>query len=76
MYFSPNSRKIIKIEPIPDCISFCIPTTAADHFQDLLQIATPEPFLFCGDVSEDMKQAVLSVGLDATFVLRFFGFNR
>lgn len=51
-------------------------TTAAGHFPELLQIATPGPFLFCGDVPDQLKQAALGMGLDATFAPRSFGFNR
>ena len=51
-------------------------TTAAGHFPSLLQIAVPGPFLFCGEVPEELKQAALGMGLDATFAPRAFGFSR
>ena len=51
-------------------------TTAAGHFPDLLQIAVPGPFLFCGNVPEDMQQAAIGMGLDATFASNIFGFER
>ena len=51
-------------------------TTAAGHFPDLLQIAAPGPFLFCGNVPEDMQQAAIGMGLDATFASNIFGFER
>ena len=51
-------------------------TTAAGHFPSLLQIATPGPFLFCGDVPAEMQQAALGMGLDATFAPKSFGFER
>ena len=51
-------------------------TTAAGHFPALLQIAIPGPFLFCGDVPEELKQAAIGMGLDATFAPRDFGFDR
>lgn len=51
-------------------------TTAANHFPQLLQIATPGPFLFCGNVPAEMQQAALGMGLDATFAPREFGFAR
>ena len=50
-------------------------TTAAGHFPSLLQIAEPGPFLFCGDVPEEMKQAAVGMGLDATFAPIEFGFE-
>ena len=51
-------------------------TTAAGHFPALLQIAVPGPFLFCGNVPEDMQQAAIGMGLDATFASNIFGFER
>lgn len=51
-------------------------TTAAGHFPALLQIATPGPFLFCGEVPEELKKAAIGMGLDATFAPHIFGFNR
>ncbi len=51
-------------------------TTAAGHFPALLQIAIPGPFLFCGNVPEELKQAAIGMGLDATFAPRDFGFDR
>lgn len=51
-------------------------TTAAGHFPNLLQIANPGPFLFCGDVPAEMQQAALGMGLDATFAPYSFGFAR
>ena len=51
-------------------------TTAAGHFPSLLQIANPGPFLFCGNVPEELKQAALGMGLDATFAPGIFGFDR
>ena len=51
-------------------------TTAAGHFPALLQIAVPGPFLFCGEVPEEMKQAAIGMGLDATFAPSVFGFDR
>ncbi|MCW5516000.1 putative quinol monooxygenase [Muriicola sp. Z0-33] len=51
-------------------------TTAAGHFPALLQIAEPGPFLFCGDVPNELKQAALGMGLNATFAPAAFGFDR
>ena len=50
--------------------------TAAGHFPALLQIAVPGPFLFCGNVPEEMKQAAIGMGLDASFAPLAFGFDR
>ena len=51
-------------------------TTAAGHFPALLQIAVPGPFLFCGNVHEELKQAAIGMGLDATFAPHIFGFDK
>ena len=51
-------------------------TTAAGHFNKLLEIAIPGEFLFCGEVPEEMKQAAIGMGLNATFAPNIFGFER
>ena len=51
-------------------------TTAAGHFPSLLEIAQPGPFLFCGVVPEELKEAALGMGLNATFAPKEFGFDR
>lgn len=45
-------------------------------FENLLQIAVPCEFLFCGDIPEQMKQAAVGMGLHATFAPKVFGFDR
>ncbi len=57
-------------------LGFHLGTTAAGHFPALLQIAEPGPFLFCGNVPEEMQQAALGMGLNATFAPLAFGFDR
>ncbi|MDX2360870.1 MAG: hypothetical protein QNK23_08695 [Crocinitomicaceae bacterium] len=51
-------------------------TTAAGHFPTLLQIATPGTFFFCGDVPEELKAAIIGMGLDAVFAPHMTGFDR
>ena len=51
-------------------------TTAAGHFPTLLQIAEPGTFFFCGDVPEQLKEAINGMGLDAVFAPHAFGFDR
>ncbi|MEQ9266360.1 MAG: hypothetical protein RLN81_14115 [Balneolaceae bacterium] len=51
-------------------------TTAAGHFPGLLQVAVPGPFLFLGNVPEELKHAAIGMGLDATFAPHIFGFDR
>ena len=57
-------------------VGFHLGTTAAGHFQNLLEIAIPGEFLFCGEVPDEMKQAAIGMGLQATFAPRVFGFER
>ena len=77
-YFDESSNTLIVYDLFKDAMALGqhLGTTAAGHFGDLLQIATPGPFLFCGDVPEDLKQAALGMGLNATFAPRIFGFER
>lgn len=59
-----------------EALGFHLSTTAAGHFPQLLQVAIPGPFLFCGEVPEELKQAAIGMGLDATFAPMIFGFER
>ena len=57
-------------------LGFHLGVTAAAHFPALLEIATPGPFYFLGDVPEEMKQAALNMGLQAQFSQRIDGFEK
>ncbi len=77
-YFDETSSTLIVMDLFSDAnaVGFHLGTTAAGHFQNLLQIAIPGEFLFCGNVPEEMKQAALGMGLNATFAPNIFGFER
>ena len=77
-YFDESTDTLIVYDLFKDgaALGQHLGTTAAGHFPSLLQIATPGPFLFCGEVPEELKQAALGMGLDATFAPRQFGFSR
>jgi hypothetical protein len=77
-YFDDSTNVLIVYDLFKDgaALGQHLGTTAAGHFPTLLQIAVPGPFLFCGDVPEELKQAAIGMGLDATFAPRIFGFNR
>ena len=77
-YFEDSSNKLVVIDYFQDggAVGFHLGTTAAGHFNDLLQIANPGPFIFCGDVPQEIQQAALGMGLDATFAPRAFGFTK
>ena len=77
-YFDESTNVLIVYDLFKDgaALGQHLGTTAAGHFPTLLQIAVPGPFLFCGDVPEELKQAAIGMGLDATFAPRAFGFDR
>ena len=73
---SSNSLIVYDLFKDGDALGQHLSTTAAGHFPELLQIAVPGAFLFCGEVPEPLKQAAIGMGLDATFAPRVFGFDR
>ena len=77
-YFDESSGTLAVYDLFKDSAAMALhlSTTAAAHFPSLLQIATPGPFLFCGDVPQELQQAALGMGLDATFAPYVFGFDR
>ena len=77
-YYDESNNKLIVSDLFADgaALGQHLSTTAAGHFPTLLQIAEPGPFLFCGDVPDQLKQAAIGMGLDATFAPRIFGFDR
>ena len=77
-YFDEGSDTLIVYDLFNDAAALGqhLGTTAAGHFGDLLQIATPGPFLFCGEVPDELQQAAVGMGLDATFAPKIFGFER
>lgn len=77
-YFDETSSTLVVMDLFANAgaVGFHLGTTAAGHFEDLLKIAIPGEFLFCGEVPEEMKQAAIGMGLQATFASRIFGFER
>ena len=77
-YFDESSSTLVIMDMFTNAgaVGFHLGTTAAGHFESLLQIANPGEFLFCGDVPEEMKQAALGMGLQATFAPHISGFSR
>ena len=59
-----------------EALGFHLGVTAAAHFRSLLEIAVPGPFLFCGNIPQEMQQAAIGMGLNATFAPYEFGFSR
>lgn len=77
-YFDQTSSTLVVMDLFADAgaVGFHLGTTAAGHFENLLSIANPGEFLFCGEVPEEMKQAAIGMGLKAAFAPRIFGFQR
>lgn len=77
-YFDNSSSTLVVMDLFADAgaVGFHLGTTAAGHFENLLEIANPGEFLFCGEVPEEMKQAALGMGLNATFAPNISGFRR
>lgn len=77
-YFDESTSSLVVMDLFVDAhaVGFHLGTTAAGHFNDLLQIANPGEFIFCGDVPQEMKSAALGMGLNATFAPFIFGFER
>ncbi len=57
-------------------VGFHLSTTAGAHFSQLLEIATPGPFFFCGDVPDEIVQGAEQMQLGAEFSTHAFGFDR
>lgn len=59
-----------------EAMGFHLGTTAANHFPQLLAIATPGPFFFLGDVPAEMRQATEQMQLGGEFAIHAAGFDR
>jgi quinol monooxygenase YgiN len=57
-------------------VGFHLSTTAGAHFPQLIEIATPGPFFFCGEVPDEIKQGAEQMQLGAEFSTHAFGFDR
>jgi hypothetical protein len=77
-YFDQSTSRLIVMDVFANAgaVGFHLGTTAAGHFANLLAIANPGEFLFCGEVPEEMKAAAIGMGLNATFAPSVFGFER
>ncbi|NET32922.1 MAG: hypothetical protein F6K19_13045 [Cyanothece sp. SIO1E1] len=59
-----------------DAMGFHLGVTAAAHFPALVEIATPGPFFFAGEVPEELKQAAIGMNMGAEFSTKIGGFER
>jgi quinol monooxygenase YgiN len=77
-YFADEENAIIVHDLFKDAaaLGFHLGGTAAQHFPQLAEIATPGPFYFLGDVPEDLMQAANAMNMGAEFSTHAFGFDR
>ncbi len=77
-YISEKDEALYVLDVFKDAaaLGFHLGGTAAGHFPQLLQIAVPGPFFFCGDVPDQLKQATEQMQLGAEFATHRFGFDR
>ena len=77
-YFDDEQEAIIVHDLFKDgnALGVHLMGTAAQHFPQLVEIATPGPFFFCGDVPEELKQAAIGMNMGAEFSTHAFGFSR
>ena len=57
-------------------LGFHLSSTAAGHFPQLLEVATPGPFFFFGEVPLELQHATAQMQLGAEFGTHAFGFDR
>ncbi len=78
IYVSEEDNALFVRDEFADAgaVGFHLSTTAANHFPQLLAIATPGPFFFMGDVPAEIKAAAGQMQLGAAFATHAAGFDR
>lgn len=59
-----------------EALAFHLNGTAARYFPQISQIATPGPFIFRGDVDEELRRAAYQMNMGAIFTTDWEGFSR
>lgn len=59
-----------------DALAFHLSETAAAFFPQLVEFATPGPFIFRGDVPEHLRAAAYQMNMGAIFTTEWNGFER
>lgn len=59
-----------------DALAFHLSETAAQFFPQLVEFATPGPFIFRGNVPEELKAAAYQMKMGAIFTSDWDGFKR
>ena len=75
---SETGNQIIIHEVFEDsnALAFHLSETAAQFFPQLVEFATPGPFIFRGDVPEELKAAAYQMNMGAIFTSDWDGFER
>ena len=78
IYVSEKDNAVYVRDEFKDAgaMGFHLSTTAAAHFPSLIQIATPGPFFFFGDVPPEMQAATEQMNLGGEFAAHAAGFDR
>jgi quinol monooxygenase YgiN len=78
IYVAPDANALVVRDEFVDAaaMGFHLSTTAAAHFPKLLEIATPGPFFFLGDVPSELRLATEQMQLGAEFGTHTAGFDR
>jgi quinol monooxygenase YgiN len=77
-YFDKDQNALIVHDLFKDgsALGVHLGMTAANHFPKLSEIAIPGPFYFCGNIPDELKQAVVGMNMGAEFSLHVSGFER
>ena len=59
-----------------DALAFHLSETAAQFFPQLVEFATPGPFIFRGDVPDELRAAAYQMEMGAIFTGEWEGFER
>ena len=75
---SETGHQIVIHEVFEDgnALAFHLSETAAQFFPQLVEFATPGPFIFRGDVPEELREAAYQINMGAIFTGEWAGFER
>ena len=73
---SGNQIIIHEVFEDSDALAFHLSETAAAFFPQLIEFADPGPFIFRGEVPEELKTAAYSMNMGAIFTNDWAGFDR
>lgn len=71
-----NQLVIREVFENSDAVAFHLQETAAKFFPQLIEFATPGPFIFRGEMPEELKAAAYGMEMGAIFTTDWDGFDR